>query len=259
MKITTLLRKISPVFLFFLLLTAHFAHAQTGRKPDIVTLRNASKLEVLILEVDENIIKYKKLSDPEGPLFTVRKSEIASIQYGNGEVETFEAVLEVPNYYGPAKSNNAPPQSAPPVVTGRTLTFQEEIRTASPERLRAIYKYYKTRSKNGMTLGIVGTATGMLVAAIGTGIVASVTDNNGQLQSYQNERKAATGAFMMLGGFVGSVTCGTIGFVKGGKNGSKATRVKRELASRNEPLTFHLSPGFNPASKAGFLTLSMKF
>jgi hypothetical protein len=258
MKITRILKKMSCIFFFLALVSASFLHAQTSRKPDVISLRDATKLEVLIQEVEENVIKYKKLSDPEGPLFSIRKTEIASIQYGNGETETFEAVLEVPSYYAPGAAK--PPASRP---SARAITpkakFQEELQAATPERLRAFYKYYKSRSKNGMIMGIAGTAVGMIVAGIGTGILASATSANGGYNSYRDERRAITGASMMLGGFAGGATVGTIGFVKGGRNGSKATRVRRELVSRHEPITFQLNPGFNPANRAGFLTLSAKF
>ncbi|MCF0054041.1 hypothetical protein LXM25_28465 [Dyadobacter sp. LJ53] len=259
MKITMSWKKIGSVFFLFLLLAVHFAQSQTPRKPDLITLRDATKLEVLIQEVDDNIVKYKKLNDPDGPLFSVRKTEIASIKYGNGDVETFEAVLEVPGYYSPA----TPKASTPIASSSKTISpkarFQEELRAATPDRLRAIYKYYKAKSKGGMIMGIAGTSAGVIIAAIGTGIVVSATDANGNYKSYQDEKRAMRGGWMMIGGFAGGVTFGTVGFVKGGKNGSKATRVRRELTRRNEPITLSLSPRFDPSNRSGHLALRMQF
>ncbi|MEO6287279.1 MAG: hypothetical protein ABIN80_00160 [Dyadobacter sp.] len=237
------------------------SHAQTTRKPDIITLRNESKLEVIIQEVDENNVKYKKITDQEGPIFALRKSEIVSIQYGNGEIETFEAVLEVPSYYSPSKtpqpaSTNAPGPQRAQLPKNR---FAESVQNATPDHLRSIYKYYKTRSKTGMVMGIAGTSIGVIVAGIGTGIVASATDANGNFATYQDERRAIKGAWMMIGGFAGAATFGTVGFIKAGKNGSKASRIRRELIHRGEPLTIHIAPGYNPLNQAGYLTLSMKF
>lgn len=258
MKITMSWKKIGAVFFFLLLLAAHLTQSQPPRKPDVITLRDATKLEVLIQEVDDNVVKYKKLTDPEGPLFSVRKTEIASIKYGNGDVETFEAVLEVPGYYAPNAPKAPIAKSASTAVTPRAR-FQEELQTATPERLRAVYKYYKGKSKGGMVMGIAGTSAGILVAAIGTGIVVSATDANGNFKSYQDEKRAMRGAWMMIGGFAGAVTFGTVGFVKAGKNGSKATRVRRELVRRNEPITFRISPAYNPVNGSAHLALSMQF
>ncbi|MCF2491663.1 hypothetical protein [Dyadobacter sp. CY347] len=259
MKITMFRKKIRSVFFLFLLLAAHFASAQTQRKADIITLRDATKLEVLIQEVEDNVVKYKKLTDPEGPLFSIRKTEIAAINYGNGEVETFEAVLEVPGYYAPATPKTSAPMVSPSTAVSPKARFQEELRAASPDRLRAIYKYYKAKSKGGMIMGIAGTSAGVILAAIGTGMVVSATDANGNYKSYADEKRAMRGAWMMIGGFAGGVTFGTVGFVKGGKNGSKATRVRRELTRRNEPITLSINPGFDLGNRSGHLALRMQF
>lgn len=242
-----------------------YAYAQTPRKADVIQLRDESKLEVFIQEVDDQVVKYKKISDPEGPLFSVKKSEIVSIRYGNGEVETFEAVLEVQNYYAPGKSAATIPQERQPerkVATGPlkpSAQFNEDVRTSSPEHLRSMYTFYKTRSKSGMVMGIVGTSLGVIVAGIGTGIVASAVDDNGNFKSYEDELRARKGAYMMLGGFAGAATFGTVGFIKAGKNGSKATRIRRELQRRGEPLTIGIRPSYNPVMRTGNLTLAVRF
>lgn len=242
-------------------------HAQTSRKADVIQLRNESKLEVYIQEVDDQVVKYRKISDPEGPLFSVKKSEIVSIHYGNGEVETFEATLEVQSYYSPTKPVAAArPQEPRPVArkpahgpVKPSVQFAEDVRTSSPEHLRSMYQFYKTRSKTGMVMGIAGTSVGVIVAAIGTGIVASAIDDNGNYKSYQDELRARRGAYMMLGGFAGAVTFGTVGFVKAGKNGSKASRIRRELIRRGEPLTIRIGPCINPWQRAGGLSLAVNF
>lgn len=249
-----------------MLLLAVQANAQTSRKADVIRLRDESKLEVYIQEVDDQIVKYKKISDPEGPLFSLKKSDIASIRYGNGEEETFEATLEVQNYYSPTKpAPAARPQEPGParkVTSGPvkpSVQFAEDVRNSSPDHLRSMYTYYKTRSKTGMVMGIAGTSVGVIVAAIGTGIVASAIDDNGNYKSYQDELRARKGAYMMLGGFAGAVTFGTVGFVKGGKNGAKASRIRRELIRRGEPLTISIRPSFSPSQRAGSLTLAVNF
>ncbi len=242
------------------------ANAQTPRKADVIKLRDESKLEVYILYVDDLVVKYSKNSDPEGPLFSVKKADIASIRYGNGEEETFEATLEVQNYYAPTKPAPAAraeePGPARKVTSGPvkpSVQFAEDVKSATPERLRSMFKYYKTRSKAGMIMGIAGTSVGIIVAGIGTGIVVSAMDDNGNYKSYEDELRARKGAYMMLGGFAGAVTFGTVGFVKAGKNGSKASRIRRELLRRGEPLTFSIKPSINPSQRAAGLALAVNF
>ncbi|WP_353722729.1 hypothetical protein [Dyadobacter sp. 676] len=242
------------------------AYAQTPRKADVVNMRDGSKLEVHIQEVDDQVVKYRKINDPEGPLFSIKKADIASIRYGNGEEETFEATLEVQNYYSPGKPASAatPRESKPAgkVANGPvkpSVQFAEDVRNSSPDHLRSMYRYYKMRSKTGMVMGIVGTSVGVIVAGIGTGIVVGAMDDNGNFKSYQDELRARKGAYMMLGGFAGAVTFGTVGFVKAGKNGSKASRIRRELIRRGEPLTISFRPSFNPMQRAGSLALALNF
>jgi len=81
----------------FLIALVNFSFIQTSRKPDIIVMKDNTKLEVLIQEVDENAIKYKKVLDPDGPVYSVRKTEVASIQYGNGEIENFDNSVENPD------------------------------------------------------------------------------------------------------------------------------------------------------------------
>jgi hypothetical protein len=173
--------------------------------------------------------------------------------------------LEVQNYYSPAKPATTPTQEAKParkVASGPvkpSVQFAEDVRNSSPEHLRSMYKFYKTRSKTGMIMGIVGTSVGVIVAGIGTGIVASAIDDNGNYKSYQDELRARKGAYMMAGGFAGAATFGAVGFTKAGKNGSKASRIRRELIRRGEPLTFSIRPSFNPMHRTGNLTLAVRF
>lgn len=121
------------LFIVLFILLAGMCNAQTVRKHDIIRLRDNTKLEVIIQEVLENTVKYKKLSDPEGPVFTINKSEIASIQYGNGEVENFEATLEAPNYYSPSQQNQSQPYTAPgPVARNK---FEEGIQEGNSRQV----------------------------------------------------------------------------------------------------------------------------
>ncbi|WP_157488257.1 hypothetical protein [Dyadobacter crusticola] len=223
-------------------------------------LRNETKLEVIIQEVDDSVVKYKKVNDQEGPLFTIKKADIVSIQYGNGEVETFEATLEVPNYYAPSSAAPRQVPAASSAMVPRGNKFQQELQTSSSDHLRGIYKYYKTKSKNGLAIGIAGTSAGLIFMGIGTGIIAKIeTDANGNFLTYADEQKAIRGAWMIIGGFAGAATFGTVGFVKAGRNGSKAGKIRRELLQRGEPIVFKFSPGFNARTQTGFLTVNVQF
>lgn len=75
---------------------------------DQIFKKDNTKLEVKVLEVNPNEVKYKLKSNPDGPLYVISKSDIAVIIYANGEHETFADAkpttpniiyIEKPNYY----------------------------------------------------------------------------------------------------------------------------------------------------------------
>lgn len=58
---------------------------------DKIITKKAETIEATIIEVNISDIKYRKFSNPDGPLYTILKADIASIIYANGSVEVFEA------------------------------------------------------------------------------------------------------------------------------------------------------------------------
>lgn len=72
------------VFLIFLLCSVCFVSAK-----DIIVLKNAEVVEAKILEVSSTEIKYKRLNNLNGPTFSVNISEVSTVVYENGDVESF--------------------------------------------------------------------------------------------------------------------------------------------------------------------------
>ena len=70
--------------LFFLLCSAS-VFAQ-----DVIVKKDGSTILSKVLEVNTADVKYKKISNLEGPTYTISKSEIMAINYKNGEKELFE-------------------------------------------------------------------------------------------------------------------------------------------------------------------------
>ena len=72
------------IFIVLLWMSCTFIFAQ-----DIIVTKQSEKIEAKITDVEQDCIKYKKFNYQEGPTYTIKKSEIASIIYQNGDVETF--------------------------------------------------------------------------------------------------------------------------------------------------------------------------
>lgn len=95
-------------FLLSLLLVSISVHAQ-----DVIVQKNGSTIISKILEVGTTEIKYKRYSNPDGPVFSISKSDVVSINYENGEKDLISTSTEsiVPIQ---ANQNQLPPSVSAP-------------------------------------------------------------------------------------------------------------------------------------------------
>ena len=71
---------------------------------DIITTWEGEDIEARIVEVTVNEVKYKRFNYLDGPVFNLRKTEISSIRYENGDSEVF-----TDRSYSPVASANVVP------------------------------------------------------------------------------------------------------------------------------------------------------
>lgn len=72
-----------------MLFIGHTALAQ-----DIIIKQDASEIKAHIEEVGDELIKYRRHSNPTGPLYSIRKTEVFMIRYENGEQEAMAATKQ---------------------------------------------------------------------------------------------------------------------------------------------------------------------
>ena len=94
-----------------LLFAAFWVSIASISAQDIITLKNGDDIQALVQEIGEVDVKYKKFDNPNGPNYTLKKSEIFTIRYANGSKDIFSVVTTVPE---PEKKETATPV---PVVT----------------------------------------------------------------------------------------------------------------------------------------------
>lgn len=80
--------------------------ANTIFAQDIIVTKKSEKIEAKITDVEQDRIKYKKFNYQEGPTYTIKKSEIASVIYQNGDVETFSEEEVSASTSAPTSSND---------------------------------------------------------------------------------------------------------------------------------------------------------
>lgn len=74
-----------------LLLLLSFALGSVGiaSAQDLICRTDSTKVEARVTEISQSEVRYKRFSNPDGPTYVVPTSEVAYIQYPNGEREFF--------------------------------------------------------------------------------------------------------------------------------------------------------------------------
>ena len=127
---------------------------------DIIVTKDAKRINAKVTEVNVDNVRYKNFDNQDGPVYTLLKSEIASIVYQNGQVDTFASESSKP-----VVPNQTPRQTTANNRTqiessGNLLT---DMQTYSP----ALYSQYKS-GKKSQTIGwiLLGGGTGMVIGGI---------------------------------------------------------------------------------------------
>ena len=164
-----------------LFVLAFVCAAQMLVAQDVIVTRQAERIDAKVMEVSESEVKYKKTSNPDGPMFVLSTEKIASILYANGEVQVFEQ-----------QPKTEPVEKQQPVTDrkikkgvvlfreGRYIVDNRAGSIYEPENLRellgddAYNNYLDAQTSYGsgsalLTVGWIGTICGAAMIAIGIG------------------------------------------------------------------------------------------
>lgn len=61
----------------------------TATAQDLIIKKSGTELKVKVSEITDTHIKYKLQSSPTGPIYSVKKDEVAAIKYEDGNVDVF--------------------------------------------------------------------------------------------------------------------------------------------------------------------------
>ncbi|MBK7818679.1 MAG: hypothetical protein IPJ60_14880 [Sphingobacteriaceae bacterium] len=79
--------------------TISFEQINTGKRiaiapkdtcGDVITLKNADEIRAKVLEITDEVIKYKRCDNIDGPNYTIGKEKVERITYANGYKENIE-------------------------------------------------------------------------------------------------------------------------------------------------------------------------
>ena len=95
-----ILKKLISLFVL-LLFTSAITKAE-----DIIVFKNGNIVKAIVHNVSQDIVKYKKVSNLNGPLYSVNVSELLSITYENGESDKFSQNETTPHAESKVTANN---------------------------------------------------------------------------------------------------------------------------------------------------------
>jgi hypothetical protein len=181
--------------------------AQQRDADSIFTIKKDT-LTVRIIEVGIDAIKYTRPGGDSVRIYSMAKSEISSVTYGNGETETYET--RVPNADQTQKYRYVQPV--------KTSAFQQTISTWPNDLLITKQKEYQTTANIALATGIVTSAASPIL--IVGGFITTIFDSEKRGTPY------LVGGLLGLGASV-SLFLGTA------KNKKKSRTLQMELLRRN--------------------------
>ncbi|WP_080055500.1 porin family protein [Spirosoma aerolatum] len=141
-------------------------------KPDLLVQRDGTQLEVLVIEITDKEIVYKRFNNPKGPIFRVQKTNFNYLKYGtNGEIEQFTKVAQpapTPTQPVPTTVQPAPVPTTAPYKQNTPTPVSQARQTDIPQGVRFGFRggiqsasfsfnpnYYSTSNFIGFQAGIM--------------------------------------------------------------------------------------------------------
>jgi hypothetical protein len=210
---------------FLLILLTFTAIVINVNAQDVITTSDGAEIRAKVIEIDPDVVKYRKFDNPTGPVYVLPKSEIIRIKYENNEVEDFEPVVTPPA-----------PVRMPVTASSYPADWQSQMQVKAPD----IYQRYRRgsrQSKVGLGLTIGGTA------AVITGYaIIGAAFNSSSFINDDDMGMVGIGALVAVSGSI-CATVGTpimiVGFVRKG-------RAKREYFSQYGNRAEYKSPLQSP-------------
>ncbi len=209
-----------------LLLTLVLCITQTIVAQDIIVTRNSERIDCKVEKVEETAIEYKRTDNPDGPVFVIPTSKIASILYANGTVQVFEQTTTEP-------TTQQKPLRNPNIVLYRYEGSIWSHNGGKPENLRELlgeanYKEYLNANLN-YSKGGVAITFGWIDAIVGLGLI------------YLGVTEQQTG--LLIGGYVLAVASDIllpVGYIVRGVNAGRISRIAEGYNDRSSMLSMNM-------------------
>lgn len=141
---------------------------------DVITKTDGTKLDAKVEEITETLIKYRKASNLSGPIYTIPIASVSTIQYENGDTDTFnESVTMTPSLIQPSDEELMRMVESDSYLTpSKHVSDAELLRIASG--WEKSYEELLEQAKRCRQIGWIGGGTIFAVGTIGTTIIFGI-------------------------------------------------------------------------------------
>ena len=200
---------------------------------DIIVTKDSKRINAKVTEVNEDNVRYKNFDNLDGPVYTLPKSNIVTILYQNGQVETFET--ESPKSAAATQTTPATGQTAASNPNRTQTVNSGNILVDMKTNHLAIYRQYK----KGMSL----RTTGWIVA--GSGVIVAALASWETFNEATNDKERRRGYIgMAAGGFF--VCTGVPLFIVGGNKKNCALDEFNRQYYSSQPANPHFQMNVYP-------------
>ena len=130
------------LFLFFAAIAVSVA---SSFAQDVITLKSGKEIIGLVYEIGDIDVKYKKIDNPNGPNYTLKKSEISMIKYVNGSKDVFNDLAPIQSTEQITNKENSLPQDV--IILKKGDNIQALVQEIGTDEI----KYKKFDKPNGAT------------------------------------------------------------------------------------------------------------
>lgn len=150
--------------LFVLTIVILFGIHHAAYSQDIILLKNGEEIKAFVNEVAVDLIKYKKLENPDGPIYSIEKSSVVMITYMNGSQDIFSE--QAKNIFQDKKQQEKEPNSVLIVKKGSVrqnniYLNKNDVRTLMANNSDALELY--NSGKKLLVLGEIFSYSGLCV------------------------------------------------------------------------------------------------
>lgn len=222
-------RTVSYLSLIVFLLV--FVSAGNVLAQDLLVLKSGKEVKVIIIEENDNIVRYREYENPTGPLFSVAKDKVASIKYKKGRPQTPEKTGNVSVTAPSAQTVSTPQLTAKKryVLLDGKPQSNKAVRTIMEDNPEAL-RFYDSGKR------LLKTSNGCLYGCIFSSLISNIAIN-GAKDKDAKMKASVTGLAIS-----GSLFIAAIVTVSSGKSKIRKS-VDLYNSSLNNPVSYKLDFG----------------